>query len=170
MCVIILITGLPAVGKTTITEHLCDYLVKNYKVAYLSGDVIAHFSHKCKYADYEMDIKYNNIISLLNNFLNNVDFIIYEDFFKRLQDYEKVLKFIQNSNLSKFYSYTLQCSMEQSILRDKQRHPDHQLGVDKINKCYSNYFNLNSLGTITIDTETLTINDTINVMIKNIIC
>ena len=65
----IFIYGLPAVGKTTISYACCEVISKKCKCFYLSGDKVANISYSCQFTDEELNLKYENIESIIYNLI-----------------------------------------------------------------------------------------------------
>lgn len=72
---IVIIYGMPASGKTTISIVLAEeFLRMGTNVKLITGDNFANISYSCNYLESEMDLKYENMKSVLNNLISYVHY------------------------------------------------------------------------------------------------
>lgn len=123
------ITGMPASGKTYYTDFLLKHCSKNYKVAHIYGDAIAHISYGCSYTKEQMDVKYANICSIITNICKkNYDILIIDDLFKRKEDFKKIY-LLEGVNPQVIY---LEANEDDLLERNRKRPQYHRLSDEKM--------------------------------------
>lgn len=156
--IIMLLSGMPATGKSTIAkEFLFATKDLNIKIGYISGDVVAHLVFDCQYTQEELDIKYANMINIINNLLPYCDVIFIEDLFKRQKDWDKITK--ECSLKSKLYTYSLVCNYQLLLERNRHRAKEQKLPDSKMYEYHNNYSEYNTLGDVQINTQLKSVAD-----------
>ena len=135
---------MPASGKSTISIVLAEtFIQKGINVKVLFGDNFANISYGCKYAESEIDLKYENIASVLRNLFELNGIIIIDDFYKRKKDFDNIKELIFSSGLEAI-TVNIQCSLEERIIRDSFRNSGKRLGKEKMLEYERNFRKINS--------------------------
>lgn len=130
-----IITGLPASGKTYFTDFLLFELSKRKKVAHIYGDAIAHISYNCTYSEKELELKYSNIQSIIDNVKQaDYDILIIDDLYKRKQDFYRVKELLED-----VYVVKLEALYEDLIIRNNRRPLYHRLPENKLAEYVKKY-------------------------------
>lgn len=125
---------MPASGKTYFTDYVLQ-LLKQYKVAHIFGDAIAHISDGCNYSEDELNLKYENVRCIIKNVRKkNYDYLIIDDIFKRRFDYERMI-----SELEEYYVIGLDGDLTKLIERNNKRPQYHRLSEEKMINYYNDY-------------------------------
>lgn len=145
-----IITGMPASGKTYYTDFLLKVCSENYKVAHIYGDAIAHISYNCTYTEEQMNVKYANICSIIDNICKgNYEILIIDDLFKRKEDFDKIY-LLEGLNPQVIY---LEANEEILLERNQKRPRYHRLSDEKMKAYIYSY-----RGIITPDVTSVEIN------------
>ncbi len=140
---VIIINGMPASGKSTISTILAEtFMQKGINVKIIFGDLFANISYGCKYTESEIDLKYENITSVLRNLFELNGIVIIDDFFKRKKDFENIKELISSNGLE-VITVQIQCGLEERIIRDSFRYSGKRLGKEKMIEYEINYGKIN---------------------------
>lgn len=113
---LIIVSGPPAVGKTATTRTLMEEFEPGFKISLLQGDFIAHLIKDCNYSEDELDLKYTNMSSLIQNLEDSGYSVLVDDFIRREKDREMLLK-ASNSEVI----HTIKLTAPTSTLLDRNR-------------------------------------------------
>ncbi len=158
---------MPASGKSTVSIVLAECIKNNLKrfVALISGDNFANICYGCTYSEDEMNMKYQNLKSVLMNLLEVDGYIIIDDFFKREKDYIDIRNFLNNAGRHVFVA-KINCDFNERLIRDSFRNSGKKLGIDLMNEYEHNYKSV--LDTLPFDLCVNTGTETIDEIVKKI--
>jgi predicted kinase len=164
----IVIHGISAVGKTTITGRLLKLFGRKQPTALIQGDFFAHMIYGCTYTDEQIDIKYINMSTAIDLFLSRGYSVLIDDFFKRSQDIEKIVNITRKCNIPLF-AFHLNAELDVLLLRNRIRDYWDRI-EEKKTALYSEVFhNLHFMDEIIIDSSTQTSDETTNIIIKALV-
>lgn len=117
----VIIKGPSAVGKTAITRKLVKNLSEHEEVAVIPGDYLAHLVERCRFTEDQLDLKYENMLSLMINLFRKGYSIIINDLFRRVKDLQAVL-----AEAKKYTSFVLvvELTAPLEILQQRNRSRD----------------------------------------------
>lgn len=116
----IFVYGPSAVGKTAVSKEVVKVVGEKRRIALIQGDFFAHMVYGCTHTDKELDIKYLNIGSVLNVFLNNGYSVIIDDIFKRQRDVDGLISLVGHHDIS-CYVFKLTAKLEILLSRNRVR-------------------------------------------------
>lgn len=162
----VIISGMPASGKTTIVDFLSSQLhSKNYTLYKLHGDVIAHYSYRCQYSQKEIKLKYMNLMSAIKNMSKYKRLVLYEDFFRKIEDYNCIVATAERY-WKVILHFKLLCPLTELIVRNSLRHPDHRLGRRRLLEYHKHYSQLTYEVTEEIDTNAKSISEVASIIFE----
>lgn len=131
-----IITGLPATGKTFYSEKILEHLIKReIKCYHIFGDAVAHIAYNCTYTTEQLNLKYDNMVTLIENaYKYKYDVVIIDDIFKRYCDFTKIRKFF-----SCLHIIYLEAMTSDLLHRNSLRPKYHQLDANKLLSYIANY-------------------------------
>lgn len=154
---------MPAGGKSTVVkEFLFSTNHLGLKFGYVPGDTVAHLFFDCQYTSEELDLKYINMENIIQQLACYCDVILIEDFFKRDEDINKILKCCQEIALLRTYS--LICDYETAKKRNFYREKEQFIPVERFEMYYQRYQTLNILGNIKLDSSHLSVQEISNIL------
>lgn len=134
----IIITGLPASGKTYYTDWLIKELHKNGSVYHIFGDALAHCSYNCQYTEQELRIKYDVMkYQILQAKNHNYKYIVIDDLFKRSEDFYDIKGLFCNCIIIKLIA-----PLSVLIARNNSRPKYHRLSTNKMMQYADNFSNI----------------------------
>ncbi len=165
---IILLSGMPAGGKSTIAKKfLYSTISSDIKIGYVPGDTVAHLVFNCQYTETEMNLKYINMKNIINQLSSYCDVIFIEDFFKRDADLNEILKCCKN--IAPLHTYSLICSYETAIQRNFYREKEQSLPLKILESYYQKFLPFNIQGDIKLNSETLSVEEISNILLTDVI-
>lgn len=143
----IIITGLPASGKTYYSDWLIKILYSKGSVYHIFGDAIAHSSYNCQYTDSELDIKYNVMnYQIVQAKEKNYSYVVIDDLFKREKDFSRIASLFEC-----LIVFRLNAELSVLMERNEKRPKYHRLSTEKMKSYYCNY--LDVLSSKDVDVE-----------------
>lgn len=145
----IIITGLPASGKTYYTDWLIKELYKKGPVYHIFGDALAHCSYNCQYTKHELNIKYDvmnyQIIQAKNN---KYKYIVIDDLFKRNIDFFNITSLFDHLLIIK-----LVAPLPILIERNNKRPKYHRLSIKMMEQYAEKYYDIVKLDSFGIEID-----------------
>lgn len=140
---IIMIYGMPAVGKTMISVVLADELQKKTKkrVFLVSGDKLANIYYGGAHDNDSLNLKYRNFESILKNLVDEDAYIIIDDFFKRKDDFQNIKNIFENAE-REFVIIRIECDLKERLIRDAFRDSGNQLGTERMHAYQKRYIQI----------------------------
>lgn len=169
----ICLRGPAGAGKTTIAYELERSLRRKGffcgAVGYVSADMFAHISMNCQYGEREMDLKYQNIELVIRNLAMADMDLIYDDTYRRTQDYQSIEALLQELNYRPIHKFFISAPLKTAIRRNRMRFWKERLTDDLIVSHYRFHKNLVVPGEITVDARAR-VRDSVRLMVNHIMC
>lgn len=134
----IIVTGLPASGKTYYSNWLIKLLYQKGTVYHIFGDALAHCSYNCQYTEQELDIKYNVMkYQIIQAKRSEYKYIVIDDLFKRTEDFQNI-----TALFSHYLIIKLIAPIPVLIERNNKRPKYHRLSIEKMEQYAEKYSNI----------------------------
>ncbi len=121
----ICLRGPAGAGKTTLAYELAKVLRQRgffgEKLGYVSADMFAHISMDCQYTTREMDLKYRNIELVIRNLASHGMDLVYDDTYRRSQDYDFIESLLEEINYHPIYKFFVSVPLETALERNRAR-------------------------------------------------
>lgn len=156
----IIIKGPAGAGKSAVTRVLSDRLSRYIKLGIIHGDYLSHLVNRCTFTPEQLDMKYKNMLSLIDNFLLADYHLIIQNLFRRQQDLDCILERIEQYT-SKILIIHLTAPLDILIARKKVADPFDFLPPEGVIQRYEMTETVKTEGEITIDTSELNLNQVI---------
>lgn len=152
---ILFVYGLPATGKTTLCETLCEHLrLNNIKSLYLRCDEIAKISVHCQYSESELNLKYRNIISILENLFSEESFIVIDDNLKRQIDADTIYNYVSKKTTEYVFVKTyLNDGFKEARLRNQIRSINSVMPEGRLQYYYETFSEISVLESNYVETS-----------------
>lgn len=118
----IVIHGLPAVGKTAVARKVLMTIGSRLRTAVIQGDFFAHMLYGCSHQNTDLDIKYKNMDMVMKNFLSEGFSVLIDDYFRREKDVRSIIALAkeQKAELTTFHLLA-----NREVLRQRNRVRDY---------------------------------------------
>lgn len=161
----LVLKGPSAAGKSTITKHLAWRLREREKLAIIPGDYLSHFIYHCHFTNGQLELKYQNICSLIENFLGRGYDLLLQDLFRRQQDLDRVISCLGQYTDS---IHLVHLTAPPEVLKDRRpmRPPPDAPPRQTIVQKYELAEGVRAEGEMCIDTSRHTIQETVNLILQ----
>lgn len=163
----IVINGPSAVGKTTVTRMLLPKLASELKLGVIHGDFLSNLVYPFVRSNEQLDLKYRNMASLIQNLAEEGYTIVINDIFRRDHDIGAMVELLKTLN-HQVLVIRLTATPTTLIQRNRRRDPLDYIPEQELENVLLGTQESSWPGEVVIDTDSKAVSETFATVLETV--